>query len=189
MTDENTAIVVDTAKRYGLVTRLFHWSMAYLLLWQFVTLLGWRLIGDGPFMRTVSALGPAHGTVGILVFCLVMPRLVWALTNRSRRPANAGLSGLMAKAVHGVFYLLMIVVPALALTRAYGSGKGFALWDVQLIAKTGQEVKWLVAPANLLHGPLAWTLAILIAGHIMAAAFHGLVLRDGTIDRMTGRRV
>ena len=181
------ARLADRPDRYGLVSRAFHWIMAYLLLWQFLTLLGWRLLGDGAVMRTASLLGPAHGTVGILVIGLVVPRAMWAAWNRRRRPAaDSSPAGRLARGVHALFYLLMAVVPALALARAYGSGKGHALWGMPVVHATGREVGWLVAPADLLHKPLAWALAMLVAGHVAMALLHGMVRRDGVLARMAG---
>lgn len=178
----------DTPQRYGLVSRLLHWGAAYLLLWQFATLVGWRWLGDGAVMRSVSMFGPAHGTVGVLVLVLLLPRFAWSLRERGRRPARErGLPGRLAALVHGSFYTLMLAVPALALLRAYGSGKGFSLWNVALVPATGERTPWLVRPADLLHGPLAWTLCALIGVHVAAALFHVLVRRDGTLARMAGR--
>lgn len=177
----------DTPERYGIVSRLLHWAMAYFLLWQFLGLVGWRLLGDGPTMRTVSMLGPAHGTVGVLVLLLLLPRAVWTLRNAGpRRSANTGPLHVLARAAHGVLYLLMLVVPLLALIRAYGSGKGFELWGLGIIPATGREVGWLTEPADWLHGPLAWTLATLIGGHIAMALVHHYGLRDRTLSRMAG---
>ncbi len=177
----------DTPRRYGLVSRAFHWGAAYLLLWQFATLLGWRWLGDGPVMRAVSLAGPYHGTVGVLVLALLLPRVVWSLAERRRRPAGERtMLGPLRAAVHSAFYVLMLVVPGLALLRAYANGKGYELWDVALIPATGVVVEWLVLPADRLHGPLAWTLAVLIAGHISMALFHALARRDGTLRRMAG---
>ena len=179
-------LIRDVPGRYGFVARLFHWGMAYLLIWQFLTLIGWGVLGDGPFMQAVSLFGPAHGTVGLFVFILVFLRLAWTLSNRQTRPVDPGALGRLARATHGIFYFLMIIVPGLALIRSYGNGKGFQLGALAIIPKTGEKIDWLMAPANLLHGPLAWTLAVLIAGHIGMALFHGIVLRDGLLRRMAG---
>lgn len=185
MADRGTGRMADTPQRYGVVSRAFHWIAAYLLVWQCLMVVGWRVLGDGAFMRTTSGFGPAHATVGVLVLVLVVPRLLWAFTNRDRRPpADAPPLGMLARVVYGLFYLLMTIVPGLALVRAYGSGKGYALWGMQLVPVTGREIPGLKAPADLLHAPLAWLLAALIAGHILMAFFHSIVLKDGTMRRM-----
>lgn len=187
MTRKGSQFLKDMPARYGLVSRSFHWIMAYLLLWQFLMLIGWGVLGEGEVMRTLMQFGPAHGTVGILVFVLLLPRALWALANRRSRPvADPTPLGWMARAVHGLFYILMLVVPAVAIVRTYGSGKGLELWGAQLFPATGQKTEWLIQPADLLHGPLAWTLAALMLGHILMALFHGIVRRDGTLSRMAG---
>lgn len=181
------AAFLDTPDRYGIVSRVFHWAAAYLLVWQFVTLVGWRLIGDGALMRGVSKAGPYHGTVGVLVVALVLPRALWALRNNRRRPARgAGVAGRLAQSVHAAFYALMFAVPALALLRAYGNGKGYELWGFPLVPQTGREVAWLILPADLLHAPLAWGLGVLIAGHVAMALAHRFRRRDDVLARMAG---
>ncbi|WP_182085857.1 cytochrome b [Aureimonas sp. ME7] len=177
----------DTPRRYGLVSRALHWAVAYLLLWQFLTLAGWKLIGDGEVMRTVSEFGPYHGTVGVLVLAAFVPRVIWLVVNRRRRPKQARTPlGILATAGHHTLYLLMFLVPALALLRAYGNGKGYTLWGFQLVPTTGERIEWLVATVNWLHSPLAWVLAAMIGGHILMALFHHTVRRDDTLRRMAG---
>lgn len=84
--------------------------------------------------------------------------------------------------VHGAFYALMFAIPALALLRAYGNGKGWQPW----IVETGVEITWMVALANALHSPLSWILYALIIGHIMAVIAHRCLLRDRILSRMAG---
>ena len=179
---------LDTPERYGLISRCLHWAMAYLLVWQFVTLVGWRVLGDGTVMRTVSQLGPAHGTVGVLVLALLMPRIAWTVASwRRRQPPDQSFRRRVASLVHGIFYVLMFAVPSLALMRAYGSGKGYEFWGVRLVPQTGQKIAWLIGPADWLHGPLAWTLAVLVAGHIVMALLHQRS-EPAAIKRMFGKR-
>lgn len=178
----------DTPQRYGLVSRILHWAVAYLLVWQFVTILGWRILGDGPFMRAVWQLGPYHGTVGVLVLALFVPRLLWTLASRDRRRReDASWRWALARLVHALLYGLMFVVPALALLRAYAAGKGYELWGLAIVPATGVERPWLAAPADRLHGPLAWALATLIAGHAVMAVLPAGRGGAAAIGRMAGR--
>ncbi|MBN7809290.1 cytochrome b [Agrobacterium rosae] len=175
---------MDRPDRYGLVSRLLHWTMAYLLIWQFLVIVTWRLFGDRDWVTTVTSFGPGHGTVGLLVIGLVVIRAIWALVNRKRRPVQSqSVSGRAAVAVHVSFYVLMFTIPGLALLRAYGSGKGWQPW----IPASGVEVSWMMTPANLLHGMLAWCLSILIGGHVIMALVHRFRWKGETLGRMTGR--
>ncbi len=79
---------MDSPERYGLVSRALHWGMAYLLIWQFFTILTWRVFGPAEWVKFVTSFGPYHGTVGLLVLPLVVIRAVWVLVNRKRRPPH-----------------------------------------------------------------------------------------------------
>ena len=184
MIKRNFRMWLDTPKHYGLISRTLHWTMAYLLIWQFVVILTWRLFGDTELVRTVTSLGPGHGTVGLLVIVLVVIRAIWWTVNRNRRPVQStSVTGRSAAVVHASFYLLMFSIPALALLRAYGSGKGWAPW----VPASGMEVSWMIMPADLLHSVLAWVLSVLIAGHVTMALIHRFALNDQTLGRMVGR--
>ncbi|MGI6245695.1 MAG: cytochrome b [Pseudochelatococcus sp.] len=187
--DEEPAVSIwtDSRERYGLVSRALHWGMACMLIWQFVISLSWRIFGPSDLLRTIASLGPYHGTVGVLTIALVTIRTVWASVNRMRRPRReASRQGMIAQAVHVSFYFLMFTIPFLALLRAYGSGKGRVQWGVWIVPPTGEEIRWMIAPADALHGVLSWLLGILIVGHIAMAFHHHLIRRNRMLFRMIG---
>lgn len=174
--------LLDDAQRYGLVSRALHWIMAGILLWQFVGM-GLRLaLGRTPL---VSFFVGSHGAVGALLFVLAVTRILWGLLNRHRRPSyEPGLLGSLAKAGHVALYTLLAVVPALALLRAWGSGRGFQPFGIPVFPATGEQIAWATAPANAVHGVLAWVLLALIAGHVFMVFVHQFILRDGVARRM-----
>lgn len=179
----------DTPDYYGSVSRLLHWGMAYLMLWQFTMVLGWRAFGPSENIILVSQFGPDHGTVGLLTFVLIVLRAAWAFANRRHRPPHSpGWAGRTSFAAHVIIYLLMFAIPAFALLRVYGSGKGWSPWGIALIPETGTEVSWMVAPADMTHDLMAWLLFCLIGVHILAALFHRFVLRDLIFGRMAETR-
>lgn len=109
----------------------------------------------------------------------------WGVANARRRPAHqAGAFGLAANLGHLTIYALMILVPVLALARAYATGRGFTWLGVEMIAATGAELGLLKAVANDLHGPLGWLLLALIFAHVAMSLVHHFILRDGTLLRM-----
>nr|WP_314420289.1 cytochrome b [uncultured Erwinia sp.] len=178
---------MDAPERYGLVTRILHWGMAYLLLWQLIMALSWKAFSPSETVENIARFGPDHGTVGLLTIALVVVRAVWGFTNRRRRPPRSpGWMGTAAHTAHLILYALMFIIPAIALLRVYGSGEGWSPWGLPLIPETGTEVGWMTVPANALHALLAWVLCGIMAVHILAAFYHRFVLRDATLGRMAG---
>lgn len=175
----------DSPLRYGLVTRVFHWGMTALFAWQFLGMGVKLTLGRHPL--TAFLVG-THKPVGTTLMLLILLRGAWGLSQwRNRPPHPPTLAGRLAPLGHALLYALMLYVPTVALLREYGAGRGFAPWGVPLFPATGEQIAWLMAPANLSHGVIAWTLLALIAGHIAMVALHHFVWRDATLARMAGR--
>ncbi|MHC1548065.1 cytochrome b [Phyllobacterium sp. K27] len=182
-----TRIWFDSTTRFGLITRILHWGMAYLLLWQFGVILSYRVFGPLEIIKTITWYGPNHGTVGLLTFLLVVARTLWTFANRRRRPSHArGWPGRVAAAGHVALYLTMFTVPTVGLLRIYGDGHGWSPWGFPVIPATGKRIEWMVALGNASHGIFAWTLAAFMAGHIVMVFVHRMMFRDGILSRMTG---
>lgn len=175
----------DSPERYGTVSRILHWGMAALLAWQFAGMALRMILGRVPLMAFWVG---THVSVGTLLLLLVLLRAAWALAQRRRRPQYpAGPAGRLAGAGHLLLYALMIAIPALALLRQFGSGRGVTLFGIEVQRAGGEPVPWMTAPANLLHGNLAWLLLALIVGHVLMALIHRYLWKDDTLARMTGR--
>lgn len=174
----------DGSDRYGAVSRGLHWTMALLFLWQFGGMVAKEVLGRTPL--TGFWVG-SHASVGLLLFILLLVRAMWALAQRGRRPAYGdGVIGALARIGHAALYALMLVVPLLALLRMFGSGKPVQFFGVMVRPATGRAIDWMTAPANLLHGTLAWLLLLLIAGHVGMVLVHRFWWRDGVAGRMIG---
>ncbi len=175
----------DTPERYGLVSRLLHWLMAAILLWQFTGMILRLILGRTPLMAFWVG---THQSIGTVLLALILLRLAWAWGNRGRRPAQERNGvGRAARLGHAALYALMAIIPALGLLCAFGNGRGYAFFGHQIVPRTGQRIEWMSAPADLLHGKLAWLLLALILGHVAMALLHHFVWRDGLLLRMAGR--
>lgn len=185
MQNASTSVWRDSPERYGRISRWLHWGMALLFAWQF-TGMGLRLaLGRQPL---VSFFVGSHASVGLLLMLLVLLRGAWGLANAGRRPPHgSGWLGRAAAAGHAALYLLMVVVPVLALVRAYGSGRAFSWFNLLPLWGAGPKNEALVAPANAAHGLLAWTLLALVAGHVAMVLLHRWWWRDAVAQRMLGR--
>ncbi|MGU3665136.1 cytochrome b [Methylobacterium sp. A49B] len=179
---DRTATWRDSPQRYGRVSRGFHWLMAALFAWQFTGALLYVAIGDTALTRFV---GGSHFTLGATLFALVLLRGAWGLANLPRRPAHTGRLGRAAVIGHGVIYGLMIVVPALALLRQYGSGKPFTPYGIPLMPGRDSKIEWMMIPGDLLHLWLAFLLLAVLIGHVAMAVLHRVIWKDDVIARMT----
>lgn len=159
--------------RHPLLTRLLHWSIAALILWQMCIISAYKLTGGGALLDRIAGFGPSHGAVGLLVLPLAGLRLLL-------HPPSPTL---VARLVHAALRLLVLAIPLLGLLRSFGGGKGWNHWGLQIVPATGVERGWMVALGNAAHGELAWALAALIALHLGAVLLHAL-RRDGTLRRM-----
>lgn len=175
-------LIHDAPARYGLVSRALHWGMAGLFAWQFLGMGLRLLLGRHPVSAFFVG---SHTSVGTTLFGLVLLRGAWGLFQARRRPPHgAGWIERAAVAGHGLIYGLMIVVPLLALIRAWGSGRGHAVFGVPLWGP-GARDPGLVS-AGEYHGELAWFLLLVVAGHAAMAVIHRVLLRDDVLARMAG---
>lgn len=172
----------STIKSYDPLARFFHWTMALLLFCQLGGMAAEQICGETPF---IEAWTKTHSSVGLIILFVALIRLGWAAIQRRYRPAySASLAGTVARIVHRLFYAMMIIVPAIALMRSIGSGRGVKFFGSEILAPTGQKIPALMAPANAAHGLLGWFLLALILGHIIMALFHHFLLKDGTLAKM-----
>ncbi|WP_326540052.1 cytochrome b [Pseudorhodoferax sp.] len=179
------SVWLDSPDRYGRISRWLHWGMALLFAWQFIGM-GLRLaLGRTP---VVSFFVGSHASVGLLLLVLVLLRGAWGLANRQRRPPHgSGWLGRAAALGHAALYLLMLVVPLIALLRLAGSGRAFAWFNTVPLFAAGPKNEALMAPANAAHGVLAWVLLALVAGHVGMVLLHRWYWRDAVARRMVGR--
>ncbi len=177
--------LLDSDTGYGLVSRIFHWTMAVLFITQFVIAITLSFSGDGALSDT---LWPVHQQLGFTLFLLAFLRGIWGILNIGRRPHHEGLAGRLATAGHLFIYALMLFVPLLALIRASGDEYGFSFLGIDIFTPSAVENTALTAPGNALHSLLGWVLLAVIAGHIIMAMFHHYALKDDTLRRMTGHK-
>ncbi|MGY0633750.1 cytochrome b [Luteimonas sp. A478] len=171
----------DTRERYGTVSRLLHWGMGVLVIWQALKL--FDRINDGEHW-VGETLVPWHISIGTLIGVLIVVRIIWALRNlHNRPPPPPPMLGTLARAGHIALYVCLALMPLTGMSIMIGNGYGLEAFGVQLVA-AGAEIPWLATFGGVIHSPLAWLLVVLVLGHIGAALWHGLVRKDGVLQRM-----
>lgn len=175
--------------RYDPVSRLFHWVTAIAVFVAFA-------LGPEHFGRQMhDGLDPAtrsdivwHESLGLLVLALTLARLVWvALRPAPPRIEMAGWMHAAARAVHGLLWLLMLLLPVTALLALGSEGHPLTLLGGvrvdQLPGIAGSAIGGL-ADWGEVHGLLGDVIVWLAGGHAAAALLHHWVLKDGVLLSM-----
>ena len=170
----------DSKERYGSITRIFHWGMALLIIWQFMKF--FDRINDGEHWIGENIVS-WHVSIGSLLLVLIVLRLIWAATQKNNRPEQEPSTAFLVKAGHGLLYLGMLLLPITGLMIMIGNGYGWNPFGLDLIARGGAKIGWL-ATLGSVHSLIAWSLLILVLGHTSIALLHHFVKKDGVLRRM-----
>ena len=158
---------MPTPAGYSRTQISLHWLIAALILFQLV--FGEEIgsafdamLESGVASYDLAAITHILAGVGVLLFA------VWRLALRFGRGVPAAPTGesavqaLLAKATHGILYVLMLAVPAVGLFAWFGGSEEAG--DLHSLAK----------PAFI----------ILVALHVLGALYHQFILKDGLLLRM-----
>src|SRR5690625_7951900 len=66
----------------------------------------------------------------------------------------------------------MLLTPIIALLRAFGSGRGFNYFGLQVISPGDDKIEALVDFGNQWHSVFGWLLFALIIGHVVMSFYH-----------------
>jgi cytochrome b561 len=166
---------------YDMVAIVLHWSIALLIAGAF--LLG-LTVDDFP-KAWKDAVVNTHVLMGLAVLLLTVVRIGWRLGHKPPPlpKSSSPLLEKLSKVVHLLLYALMLIVPVIGLPTLLYRGRGidFGLFQVaQLLPRTPE----IFRPLTELHELGAYALVFLGVGHILAALYHQLILRDQLVGRM-----
>lgn len=170
----------DSKERYGIITRLLHWGMGLLVLWQFMKF--FDRINDGEHWIGEN-LASWHISIGTLILVLAVVRLIWATRQKNNRPEQDPATALLVKAGHFLLYVGMLLLPITGIMIMIGNGYGLTPFGFELVARGGAKTDWMALVGSV-HSFIAWTLLILVIGHVGIALLHHFVKKDGVLRRM-----
>src|SRR5699024_9188411 len=161
----------NTESAYGLVSQLFHWLVAALIIVQFIW--AWR-IDQADGLRARFDLVTQHKTFGISILILAALRLIWRLFNRPP-PLPAQMPRWeqnLARAGHWMLYGLILIIPLSGWAYSSAAGFGDYWWgpvDFPAIVSDSEQLESLFGKT---HEWLTTTLALVAGGHALAALRH-----------------
>lgn len=179
------------AARYSGTARFFHWLTALMIFVMVPT--GIIMVYRGKVLNVWDALTNnlynGHKALGLVVLAVIALRVLYRLSKGApaHSPDLNPFLRAMANASHLALYGLLIALPVtgwlgVSMFGALDVYPGYRLPAlVAADVAMSKQVFWL-------HGVLAGMLVIVLCLHIAAAIFHSVILRDGTMSRMWGRR-
>lgn len=169
--------------RYGLVSRLLHWLTVLILLVMIPA--GAIMVQQVP-RSLQDVLFVLHKGLGSVFLVLILLRLGWRW-GHPPPPLPASVPAWqqrVAALTHAALYLLLLVVAVSGYVRVTMGGFPIEWLRVIGIPPLLPVNKGIGDYAALVHYWAKLPLYALIALHVGAAAWHGLVRRDGVFSRM-----
>ncbi|WP_111642298.1 cytochrome b [Marinimicrobium alkaliphilum] len=178
-------MLTDKRSGYGLVSILFHWITAILVVGLFG--LGLYMVGLSYYDAWYQKGPPLHISLGLTLMLLMVARVLWRLINW-RKPAplpehsRAVIWG--SGAVQLLLYIMIFTVIITGYLMTTSDGRPARLFDLMrfpVLIRLGPDG---VDRAGLIHFWCAWGIIVLASLHGIAALIHHFVWRDRTLMRM-----
>ena len=171
--------------RYDGFAMTLHWLTALLVFIQFGLAEFWDFFPH-PAKHVMIV---AHMSLGIVLTAVVLARLVWRLTSGHRvRDAGQGLVEFGAKALHHVFYGLLLAQMAMGFMTRWTDNHPLSFFGLPIASPFGTFSKATGGWVDEIHDLTAWTIMGLVVVHVAAALYHHVWRRDDVLLRMLPAR-
>jgi cytochrome b561 len=171
------------AQNFSLVRRIFHWTIATLLLIQIP--LAWYMI-DLPLGTDKFSKYGLHKSIGMLLFVLAVSRLVWTLV--SKRPALPATTPLyekiLAKLSQALLYALVILMPVTGWLMSSAANVPVVVFGLIRLPNLVEPDKAFMEGMQSAHEIQSIILLMITTVHILAALKHHFVTRNNILCSM-----
>jgi superoxide oxidase len=174
--------VVDSRRRFDIVTIGLHWATVILIAGLFGS--AWLLLASD--REHAAILLTVHRSLGVVTWAVAIVRLGWRLSYAYLPPFPQSMPKVqqrLAKTSEYGLYALLLLQPLTGLAQSLTRGRHFMLfaWQVPKVVAGDKPLTMLF---HQIHTLSAWVLLGLIGLHILAALFHRFVLRDEVLQSM-----
>lgn len=173
----------NTQEKFGLVAQGFHWVMALLVVGMLGLGLYLEEMERGPELFKMIGI---HKSIGVIVLALIVLRIVWRFMNVTPTPLpnHARWEVILAKAVQGVLYLTMLIMPLSGWIMSSSAGypvSVFGWFEMPNLVEKNKEINEI---AKEVHEITAWIMIGGIVLHFAGAIKHKIIDKDETVLRM-----
>ena len=176
----------NSATEFGALSKLLHWLMAAIIL---------TLIGVGMYMAELPTdtaeqkqyafqFFAMHKSFGVVILGLIILRLIWIrISPAPALPAVfAPKERILVKALQGLLYLLMIILPVSGYLMSNAGGHPINFFGMGVLPAIVGESKSLGHFAHEMHEIMGTVLLVVIALHVAGAIKHRLKDKGGESD-------
>jgi len=168
--------------RYTGIAQALHWIMAMLMF--SVVPLAWVMVNMPHTAPDRGLVYTLHKSVGVTILALAVIRLAWRVTHPAPAPRHAARwDAAFAAATHWLLYLILFLMPVSGYLLSSASGTPvnyFGLFDLPALPRSDA----LSNAAKTVHLTTQWAVYALVLLHLAGTAWHVVVRRDGTLERM-----
>lgn len=126
-----------------------------------------------------------HKNIATTTLFLIVGRILWRVTHRP--PELENVNPIMARAAHVghlVLYGLMVVVPVSGWANSSSAGYPIPVAWLFKIPPLVAKNEALTPTLSALHAYAAWTLLVVVAGHVAFALKHRFIDKDPSFASM-----
>ena len=176
----------NSTTEYGLFSKTLHWLMAAIIL---------TLIFVGIYMAGLPQETDAekqyafqfyglHKSFGVIALGLIVLRLVWMRISPAPKlpSAFAPKERVVVKALQGLLYLLMIVVPLSGYLMSNAGGHPINFFGLGELPALVGESEAIGELTHEMHEIMGWSILVLIVLHMAGAIKHRLKDKGGETD-------
>ena len=173
-------ILTNNLTDYGLISKIFHWLSATVLLIQIP--LGFYLV-DLDFSDKRLTIESIHVTLGLTIFYLTILRLFYKLINPTPSLTNSIFPGqkIIAKLNHIFLYISILVITISGALKKLFNGELLDLFFFDLEIKDNFNFEEFFYDIHIIGN---YTLIALILLHISAVIIHRVLFKENLLRRI-----
>jgi len=170
----------NTIRKYGLISKIFHWLSAALLIVQIP--LGFYLV-DLDFGDERLKIEKIHVIIGLTIFYLVILRLLNNFFNPTPKIDPSKFLGqkLLAKTNHLLLYVAILSITVSGILKKLFNGETLNLFFREIALKENFE---LADQFYDIHVFSNYSVVILVTIHILAVIFHKVFFNENLIKKI-----
>ncbi|MDC0945033.1 cytochrome b/b6 domain-containing protein [Candidatus Pelagibacter sp.] len=170
----------NTITKYGLISKIFHWLSASLLIVQIP--LGFYLV-DLDFGDERLKIEKIHVIIGLAIFYLIILRLLNNFFNPTPKIGPSKFLGqkLLAKTNHLLLYVAILSITVSGILKKLFNGETLNLFFREIALKENFE---LADQFYDIHVFSNYSVVILVTIHILAVIFHKVFFNENLIKKI-----